>query len=82
MAPVDGLRNNRNQIYTENTFHCFYVIILGMTRDKMYKELGKLSSEGAFKTKYEKVELLGEGGAGKVYMTKNKVECDHVSTAC
>ena len=53
-----------------------------MTRDKMYKELGKLSSEGAFKTKYEKVELLGEGAAGKVHMAKNKVECDHVSTTC
>ena len=51
-----------------------------MTPDEMYKELGKLSSEGAFKTKYEIVEFLGEGCAGKVYMAKNKVECDHFCT--
>jgi len=44
----------------------------GMTPDEMYKELGKLSSEGTFKAKYEKVEFLGEGCAGKVYMAKNK----------
>ena len=73
MAPVDGDRTNKKQNYMKNTLHRFYVIILGMTPDEMYKQLGKLSSTGEFKTKYDLVEFLGEGCAGKVYMAKNKV---------